>query len=64
MTTETIDKLYLELSQVSTAKTAREAALERSLQECLNRLETIRETHPTIHLDDTIQRGRELLPNG
>lgn len=28
MTTETIDKLYLELSQVTTAKTAKELALE------------------------------------
>lgn len=33
MTTETIDKLFLELSQITQAKTAREMALESALME-------------------------------
>ncbi len=35
MTTETIDKLYLELSKVTTAKTERELLLEDVITKCL-----------------------------
>lgn len=35
METETIDKLYLELSQISSAKTRRELELEKALRQTL-----------------------------
>lgn len=48
MTTETIDKLFLELSLVTTAKTAREVRLERERDEAIAE----RDARPDISAED------------
>lgn len=53
METETIDKLYLELSQFTRAKTRRELTLEKSLNAARNAL---------LHIETELTSGRS--PNG
>ena len=48
MTTETIDKLFLELSRVTTAKTEREIRLERERDEAIAE----RDARPDISAED------------
>ena len=64
MELETINKLYLELSQIATAKTKRELALEAALEDTLdfverhsNRWDGAIGKHPT----DVVMAARELL---
>lgn len=52
--TETIDKLFLELSQVSKAKTGRELALEKSLARVEGMIKRLRDT-----LKDTMDRTED-----
>ena len=61
MTTDMIDKLFLELSQFTQAKTATEIELRIALEAVVSRLETIRETEPHILLDQDIDLARFAL---
>lgn len=62
MDTETLDKLFLELSRITSAKTSRELALEKALAGLINRLESIRETDKTgLALDRDIETATNVL---
>lgn len=59
--TEIIDKLFLELSQFTTATTKRERELAAGLMKAIQRLETIQETHPDIDLEEDLKICRSYL---
>ena len=50
MTTETLDKLYLEWANFTDARNAREIAAKQIAQACLDRLAGMPETSDTLRL--------------
>ena len=61
MDTETLDKLYLELSQITNARNQREKAMMRSLSHCIERLELIGECDCDFASPKTISQARTAL---
>lgn len=74
--TDTIDRLFLELSQFTRATTSKENRKQEKIRElwqerrslmwlvheAANRLETIRDTHPSIDTADLLARLRAVVP--
>ena len=61
MQTETLDKMYLEWSQYTQARTFREKRMETALGHCIARLQAIGESNPELTSEQTISEARYAL---
>lgn len=62
LNTETTDKLFLELSQFTTARTAREIALQQQLDSAENRLAGVKQQRDVEHVSyiNEFEKNQEL----